>query len=60
MAGLKNLEEIHIYHSPHVTDAGLAHLNGLKTLRTLLLSTQVTDAGIERLRRTLPGVKVRQ
>ncbi len=35
---------------PHITDAGLKHLQGLKNLETLnLFASQVTDAGIRQL-----------
>jgi hypothetical protein len=42
-----------------VTDAGLASLEGLRELRMLFLTgTRVTDAGVERLRRASPVVRV--
>jgi hypothetical protein len=42
-----------------VTDAGLAHLKQMKSLRTLTLeSTKVTEAGIAELKAALPECKV--
>ncbi|HLH27373.1 MAG TPA: hypothetical protein VKW77_00575 [Acidimicrobiales bacterium] len=46
-----------VLQGPKVTDAGLAHLQGLKQLQTLVLrDTGVTDAGRAELRRALPGL----
>jgi internalin A len=42
-----------------VTDLGLAHLKGLKNLSVLLLNdTQVTEAGLKELERSLPGTNI--
>ncbi len=42
-----------------VTDAGLAHLAGLTNLEWLWLGdTQVTDAGVEALRKKLPKLRI--
>ena len=42
-----------------VSDAGLAHLRGLAQLQTLdLRKTQVTDAGIQGLQKSLPNCKI--
>ena len=42
-----------------VTDAGLAHLQGLTSLQVLYLdSTQVTDAGLAELRKALPKCQI--
>jgi internalin A len=41
-----------------VTDAGLAHLNGLKRLGRLVVGRGVTDAGITAVRQALPTIKV--
>jgi hypothetical protein len=42
-----------------VTDAGLARLKRLTALRSVILpSAGVSDAAIEDLRRTLPGVGI--
>ena len=39
-----------------ITDAGLVHLKGLTSLRTLLLrNTQITDAGVAKFKEALPG-----
>jgi hypothetical protein len=41
------------------TDAGLANLKGLTKLQSLnLWGTQVTDAGVKKLRRALPNCKI--
>ena len=42
-----------------VTDAGLAHLKGLSTLKKLLASDgQFTDSGVKELRRSLPRLSI--
>ena len=42
-----------------ITDAGLEHLMGVGSLRELILDgTQVTDAGIKKLKQTLPNCKI--
>jgi hypothetical protein len=42
-----------------VTDEGLAHLHGMTDLRRLFLTgTQVSDAGVSALQRTLPKVDI--
>jgi len=42
-----------------VTDAGLVHLKGLTQLRTLNLSlTQITDAGVAELKKSLPKCEI--
>ncbi len=42
-----------------VTDAGLAHLKGLRNLLDLSVgNTQVTDAGVAELKQTLPDLQV--
>ena len=42
-----------------VTDAGLAHLEGLKNLKSLYLwQTQVTPDGAEKLRQALPDCNI--
>ena len=50
--------EAHV-NCPPITDAGLVHLQGLKTLKLLTLyDTQVTSEGIAELRKHLPGCKI--
>ena len=42
-----------------ITDAGLAHLEGMTKLQILeLWDTKVTDAGVTLLRKALPDVRV--
>ena len=41
-----------------VSDAGLAHLNDLKSLGRLVVGRGVTDAGITAIRHALPTIKV--
>ncbi len=41
-----------------VSDAGLAHLNGSKSLGRLVVGRGVTDAGITAIRQALPTIKV--
>ena len=41
-----------------VSDAGLAHLNGLKRLGRLVVGRGVTDAGITAIRQAIPTIKV--
>jgi hypothetical protein len=50
--------EVLTINSPNVTDAGLVHLRNLANLNQLGFSnTQVTDEGIEELKRALPSLK---
>ena len=47
------------YFGSHITHRGLVHLEQLPQLQRLLLSrTQVTDAGVARLKQALPNVEV--
>jgi len=56
---LVNLRDLWILNSPRVTDTGLRHLGQLGNLRELILSgTQVTQDGVDRLKRSLPNVHV--
>ncbi len=41
-----------------VTDAGLAHLNGLKSLGRLVVGHGVTDAGVAAIRQALPTIEI--
>ena len=42
-----------------ITDAGLAHIKGMTSLRKLYLTdTKVTDAGIAELQKTLPNCRI--
>jgi len=42
-----------------VTDAGLAHLKGLTSLKWLAVAkTKVTDVGVNDLQKALPNVKI--
>jgi hypothetical protein len=57
---LKHIEVLSI-KSPNVSDQSLAHLCRLTNLRTLnLVDTQITAAGVEALRRSLPRLKLVQ
>jgi hypothetical protein len=43
-----------------ITDAGLVHLAGLTNLKTLyLFRTQITDAGVAELKKSLPNCEIR-
>jgi hypothetical protein len=41
-----------------VTAAGLLHLKGLTSLKTLGLGTKVTDAGVKGLQSALPNCRI--
>ena len=44
---------------PEITDAGLEHLEGLNKLKSLVLGdTQVTDAGVAKLKQALPECRI--
>jgi hypothetical protein len=48
------------FNDTQVTDAGLAHLQGLTGLQWISLDgTRVTDAGLARLRNALPNCKIK-
>lgn len=43
LAALNNLKTLHLYHAPRVTNAGLARLGTMKSLRDLKLNAWSTD-----------------
>ena len=53
LKGLIQLQTLDL-HFTRVTDAGLEHIKGLNQLQKLTLPQKVTNAGIRRLRKTLP------
>jgi hypothetical protein len=56
---LTNLIDLDLGYNPGVTDAGLRHLAGLKTLAGLrLYRTKVTDDGVAELKKALPRLIV--
>ena len=56
LSDLKHVEVLSI-SSPNVTDRGLSHLATLKSLKRLTLDqTQVTDGGVDKLRKDFPGL----
>jgi len=58
LAGLDNLEYLNLYGTK-ITDKVLDQLAGLKNLKQLYVwQTGVTKEGADKLKRTLPGVKV--
>lgn len=58
LRGLRRLEVLDLEHT-HVSDAGLAYLEGLSGLRELNLGgTRVTDGGVDRLRSSLPAIRI--
>jgi hypothetical protein len=59
LSGMANLERLYL-ESTGVSDAGLVHLKGLTNLRELdLYNTNVTAAGVDKLRESLPAIEVR-
>jgi hypothetical protein len=58
LAGLERLEYLNLVGTG-ITDAGVAHLESLRGLRTLYLwRTGVTGDGVERLKSSLPEAEV--
>ena len=58
LSGLRHAEILNI-NSPNVTDEGLSHVVDLKRLQWLcLVRSQVTERGVEELRRAIPGLKI--
>ncbi len=55
LEGLTSLQELNLDNTHQITDAGLVHLEGLTSLRMLFLhNTQITDAGVAKLKEALP------
>ncbi len=59
VAGLPRLRNLYL-QGDNVTDAGLRHLEAMQGLRVLRVDgcPNVTEAGVERLKKALPGCKV--
>lgn len=58
---LKAIENLNLGNAIGVTDAAIVHLQELKALREInLAGTRVTAAGILRLRKALPGLRIRR
>jgi hypothetical protein len=59
LARMTNLKRLVIDPGENVTDAGLVHLEALPKLKDLtLVSSKVTAAGVERLKKTLPDCTI--
>ena len=59
LSGLGALRDINLAET-QVTATGLASLRELRSLKSLMLSTKVSESAIAELRKTLPGVRIRQ
>jgi internalin A len=55
--GLNGLRFLNL-RGTRVSDAGLVHLKGLTSLKFLVVGTQVTDAGVDGLKRALPTLEI--
>jgi hypothetical protein len=55
--GNKAVVAVH-FRNREGADAGLVHLKELTELKSLSLGTQVTDAGVEKLKQALPKCKI--
>ncbi len=60
LRSLPALQELDLRGCHHISDAGLAHLVGLKNLRILWLPVQITELRELRLRQALPTCDVRR
>ncbi len=59
LKNLKQLEYLDLKKNTRLTDAGLTHLEELKSLKQLILiGTQVTPAGVQKLQQKLPNTKI--
>jgi hypothetical protein len=59
LTGLTQLRELSLDYCRRVTDDGLEHLKGFKELKKLTLTeTRVTDAGVARLKQSLPNCDI--
>jgi hypothetical protein len=59
LEGLPHLRHLRITSMAMISDAGLVQLEGLTQLETLELhGGQITEAGLDRLRKKLPQVKI--
>ena len=57
--GIKQDDHEVISSSDKITDAGLVHLKGLVSLKTLyLIMTKVTDTGVADLKKALPDCRI--
>ncbi len=57
LAGLAELQILDLDQTS-VTDAGLRHLKGLINLKELKVPDAVTEAGLDELKRAIPGLKI--
>jgi internalin A len=57
MKGLNSLRFLSL-RGTRVSDSGLVHLKGLTSLKVLVVGTQVTDAGVNGLKRALPSLEI--
>ena len=62
LAQLTNLESLHIGAVREITDVGLVKLSNLKKLKELNLIEcfLITDEGIDKLRKTLPELRIKR
>jgi internalin A len=60
MVHIKGLPSLRVLslRGTRVSDAGLVHLKGLTSLEVLIVGTQVTDAGVNGLKRALPSLRI--
>jgi hypothetical protein len=58
LESLPRLRYLRITSMARISDAGLRHLEGLTQLETLELYGFITEAGVERLRKKLPNVRI--
>jgi hypothetical protein len=59
LSGLGALRDLNLAET-QVTGAGLASLRELRNLKSLVLSTKISESAIAELRKSRPGVRITQ
>jgi hypothetical protein len=59
LKGMTRLQQFLVLNGTKITDAGLEHVKGMTRLQMLaVVGTQVTDVGMQKLKESLPTLKI--